>query len=442
MQRFLSIFEKTILPLASRVARIKWLVALRDAFVSLMPITLAGSLSVLISSLIAAAKAQLGWKTFAMLMQPLVSISDLVWRGSFSLFALFFALAWGYQLAKSYEGNRLAGAIVSLASFALSVANYATINIAGKSKVISEVFDIKQFSTTGLFTAMIFGAIGTSIYLICYRARFSIHLSSTMPHAEQVAFDSLVPALIAIYSVGTINYAFHAVTRTYFGDLLLNVIQAPLTKMGQGFGMVLLVTFLVDAFWFFGINGLSVFTPVLDAIWLTPQNANIIAAHLDKHVPFLWAKDSFSVFVWLGGVGSTLPLLIMILALSRRNDAKTLAKVALAPSIFNINDPVLLGLPIVLNPVYVIPFLLVPLINSSIAYWISLLGLVNPVQVYVPVIVPPLFNAFLATNYDWRAIVLVLFIGVIDCLIWAPFVKAADRIADNDQERTFFLPQF
>ena len=416
--------------------------ALRDAFISLMPITIAGSLAVLIKSLITAAKVHIGWNTFAFAMQPLVSISDLVWRGTFSLYACFFALALGYQLAKNFEGNRLAAAIVSLSSFSLSIANYAEIRLHGESVVVKNAFDINQFSTTGLFTAILFGSIGFLIYYACYKARFMLHLSTNMPHAEQAAFDSLIPAMVAIFSVGGINYLFQAVTHDYFGDWLLTTIQMPLVKWGQGFGTVLLVTLLVQVFWFFGINGLGVLSPILDSIWLTAQNGNITAATSGKVPPYVWVRGSFDVFAWFGGAGGTLMLIIAILAFSKRSDYRTIAKIALAPGIFNIGEPILLGLPVVLNPVYLIPFLLTPVVNVAFSYWVSVMGLVNPVQVAVPSIMPPIIGPFLACNYDWRAIILSIVNMLIAFAIWSPFVIAADKIADTNNPKTFFTTQF
>ncbi|KRM04966.1 hypothetical protein FC59_GL000378 [Lactobacillus kitasatonis DSM 16761 = JCM 1039] len=434
--------EDYVLPIASRLGQVRWLVALRDAFISLMPITIAGSLAVLIKSLITAAKVHLGWNTFAFAMQPLVSISDLVWRGTFSLYACFFALALGYQLAKNFEGNRLAAAIVSLSSFSLSIANYAKIRFHGESVVVKNAFDISQFSTTGLFTAILFGSIGFLIYYACYKARFMLHLSTNMPHAEQAAFDSLIPAMVAVFSVGGINYLFQAVTHDYFGDWLLTTIQMPLVKWGQGFGTVLLVTLLVQVFWFFGINGLGVLSPILDSIWLTAQNGNITAATSGKVPPYVWVRGSFNVFAWFGGAGGTLMLIVAILVFSKRSDYRTIAKIALAPGIFNIGEPILLGLPVVLNPVYLIPFLLTPVVNVAFSYWVSVMGLVNPVQVAVPSIMPPIIGPFLACNYDWRAIILSIVDMLIAFAIWSPFVIAADKIADTNNPKTFFTTQF
>lgn len=442
MIRLVRWLEDYVLPLASRWGQIRWLVALRDAFVSLMPITMAGSLAVLIKSLIEAAHDHLGWYAFAFAMQPLVAISNLVWRGTFSLFAFFLALALGYQLAKAFEGNRLAASIVALSSFALSIANIAKIKFHGDNVTLHNAFDISQFSTTGLFTAILFGSLGFFIYYACYKARIILHVTSNLPHAEQAAFDSLLPAMIAIFGVGGINYLFQILTGKYFGNWLLTTIQTPLVKWGQGFGTVIVITLLVQLFWFFGINGIGVLSPILDSIWMTAQNDNITAISNGNIPPYVWVRGSFDVFAWFGGAGGTLMLIVAILMFSKRSDYRTIAKISLAPGIFNIGEPILLGLPVVLNPVYLIPFVLAPLVNVAFSYWVSIMGLVNPVQVAVPSIMPPVIGPFLACNYDWRAIVLSILNMIVALLIWIPFVKAADKIADTNHPKPFFNPQF
>lgn len=442
MNRLVYWMENNLLPIANRIAQIRWLVALRNAFVSVMPITIAGSVAVLIKSLIDAARTQLGWDTFAFAMQPLTRISNIVWRGSFALFALFLSVSLGYQLAKTFEANRLAGAITSLSSFMISVANYAQIKLHGETVTVKQAFGIEQFSTTGIFTAILFGSLGFGIYVLCYKARIMIHLQANLPHAEQAAFDSLIPGILAIFGVGAINYLFQTFVGTYFGNWLLEAIQIPLVKLGQGFGVVMLVTLLVQVFGFFGLNGLAVLSPILDSIWLTAQNVNVTAARNAQVPKFIWVRGSFDSFAWFGGTGGTLMLIIAILLFSKRSDYRTIAKVALAPGIFNINEPVVFGLPIVLNPIYFIPFILAPLVNVAFSYWITVMGLVNPVQVAVPLVVPPIFNSFLACNYDWRAIILAIINMLIALAIWAPFVFAADKIADTNHPRTFFSRKY
>ena len=365
-----------------------------------------------------------------------------MWRGTFSLFALFLALALGYQLSKTFEVNRLAGSIVSLASFMMSVANYMKLKMNGDNVIVKNAFDISQFSSTGIFTAILFCSIGVGIYVLCVKARISLHMMANMPHAEQAAFDSLIPGIISIFSVGAINYVFQLSTGLYFGSWLLKTIQIPLVNLGQGFGVVLLVTLLVQVFWFFGINGLSILSPIMDSIWLTAQNVNITAAQNGQVPKYLWVKGSFEVFAWIGGAGGTLMLIVAILLFSKRSDYRTIAKVALAPGIFNINEPIVFGLPVVLNPVYFIPFVTAPLVNVAFSYWITKMGLVNPVQVAVPSIMPPLIGPYLACNYDWRAIILSVVNMLIGLAIWAPFVFAADKIADVNNPKTFFNTQY
>ncbi|MDK7093903.1 hypothetical protein QP371_06910, partial [Gardnerella swidsinskii] len=107
-------------------------------------------------------------------------------------------------------------------------------------------FDIKQFSTMGLFTALIFGCIGTALCIVFYKARIRLKVDTSMPHAEWVAFSTLIPILLSVFIVGFVNYAFQRLTGTYFGNWLLATIQRPLVNLGQGFGVVLLVTFLVQ----------------------------------------------------------------------------------------------------------------------------------------------------------------------------------------------------
>lgn len=444
MSKLVKWLETYILPLAAKLASVRWLVAMRDTFVTLLPITMAGSLAMLFNSLIDVFKTQWNLHYLANLLQPLVVVDNIVWNGTFALFAVYFAISWGYHLGKTFEVNRLVTSTIALVSYAMSITDIVKLKISTEDTVtFKNAVDITQFSTSGLFTAILFGGIGSLIFIFFYKAHFTLKVQSNMPHAEWVALSTLIPSLIAVFLVGFINYLFQRITGTYFGYWLLNSIQAPLVKLGQGFGVVLLITFLVQIFWFFGINGVSVFTPVIDSLWLTPENSNVTAVHNGTHIPYLWVKDSFNVFVWFGGAGGTLALVIAILIFSKRSDFRTIAKMALAPSVFNINEPILFGLPVIFNPIYLIPFVIAPLVNVSLAYWITKIGWVNPVQIFVPSVMPPIIGPYLACNYDWRAIVLCIVNMIIALLIWMPFVFAADKIAqENNEARNFFMPQY
>lgn len=442
MERLLKSFEKYVLPVAGNLAKMNWIVALRDAFISLLPVTITGSMAILIDSLIDVTRTRLKWNQFANILNPIVTIDNIIWNATFALFSVYFAFLWGYHLAKAFDVDPIAGAIVSLASFFMSINNSLKYKVAGTIVDLKKIIDINQFSTSGLFTAIIFGFLGTGIFILCCKARLTLKLDTNMSDAEWQILTSLIPAMIAIFSIGIINYIFQTITGTYFGNWLLNSIQVPLVKMGQGFGVVILITFLVQIFWFFGINGISILTPVIDSLWLTPQNSNVSAVYTGHAIPYSWVRGSFNVFAWFGGTGGTLMLIVAILIFSKRKDYRIIAKMGLAPGVFNINEPILFGIPIVFNPIFIVPFIVGPIVNVSLAYWITKLGWVNPVQVFVPNVMPPIIGPFLACNYDWRAIVLEIVNMLISFAIWSPFVIASNKLSSNDHDRGFRMNQF
>lgn len=438
MSKLVDWLEKYVMPFANWLGSIRWLVALRDAFVSTLPITISGSFAVLVKSLIIACNTNLHWHLLYTALQPVISICNFVWRGSIALYALYFAFAWGYQLARTFEVNRLAGAMTSLSSFIMSIANYSYLTRNGVNIRIDRSFNIEQLSTTGLFTAILFGGIGTMIFILCVKARIMLPIRSNMPHAELAAFESLVPSLISIFIIAGINYLFKTLTDDYFGDWLLKIIQIPLVNLGQGFIMVVVITLLIQTFGFFGLNGSNIMAPVIVSIWGSAQNSNTLAAATGRKIPYLWTDISFNIF----GLESTgLALVIAILIFSKRSDHRTLAKLGLAPSVFNVNEPMLFGVPIVLNPIYFVPFVLAPLVNITLAYFATYFGLINRVQASVPNVIPPIIGPFLACNYDWRALVLSIINLAIAVVIWIPFVCAADKIEDNE-DRIFYTIQY
>ena len=142
----------------------------------------------------------------------------------------------------------------------------------------------------------------------------------------------------------------------------------------------------------------------------------------------MWVRGSFDAFAWFGGSGGTIVLIIAILLFSKRADYLTVGKLSLGPGIFNINEPIMFGLPVVLNPIMFIPFVIAPLVATTIGWVATYLGLVAPVSQQVAWVTPPLLLSFLATGADWRAPIVALVCLVVTFLIWTPFVIAAHKM--------------
>lgn len=447
MNAFINWLSKHVVPIASKIGSIRWLVALRDAFISIMPATMAGAVATILNALVRDIPTRFGWLGFVNAMQPLIGINAQVWTGSLAVLGLIFAFTFGYQLSVQYKVEPITGGIVGLGTFlmclpqnftltltkALSKTDVKTLTtagaaVAGKSVTGYGYFNFNTyFGSAGFFTVMIMGGLALSVYIALMHKHITIKMPDSVPPAIAAAFTGIIPATAALYVSGIITWAFTKFSASTVIEFISKTLQDPLLHLSQGYGSVLLMTILVQVFWFFGLHGTNVLGPILDGIWLTAQIANINAFNQHTALPYLWTRNDFDLYAWIGGAGSTLLLLIAILIFSKRDDQRAVAKLAIAPGFFNVNEPVMFGLPIVLDPIYFIPFILAPVVMVTIAYFAIQWGLVSPIKTQIVWSMPPIINSLIATM-DWRAPILQIVNGIIGFLIYVPFVKAANRV--------------
>ncbi|MEG2938248.1 MAG: PTS sugar transporter subunit IIC [Vagococcus sp.] len=459
--------EKYLLPIAGKIGNQKHLVALRDAFIGTMPATMAGSVAVLINAIIRDLPTQFidGYDANTIpVFREIIGINGFVWNGTLAIAGLIFAFSLGYNLSKAYGVNELAGGIVSLASLIQGIAFSfsTTIETAIPKELvttINENFASDGWSATAdgitasgwgwlklahldgnaFFTAMILGFVATIIYAKLMLANVTIKMPEQVPPAVSKAFAAIIPATAALYTIAAFNFFFGKLTDgMLFIDWVQKFIAEPLLGLSQGFGAVLLVSILIQLFWFFGIHGMNVLAPVLEGIWGVAQitNVNLFnegGVELVKEQGYLWVRGSFDAYTMFGGSGGTLVLIAAILIFSKRADYRAVGKLSLGPGIFNINEPVMFGLPIVLNPIMFIPFILAPVVTTAIGYFATTAGLVNPVSQQVVWVTPPMLLSFLATGADWRAPIVTLVCMVVAFLIYAPFVIAANKMGPGEE---------
>lgn len=207
-------------------------------------------------------------------------------------------------------------------------------------------------------------------------------------------------------------------------------VVAPLVSATDTLPGVLLIVFLTDFFWFFGIHGTSIVGSVARPLWLTllEQNANAVAAGAaGTALPAISAEPFYQWFIFIGGSGTTIGLALLLVTVCCSKYLKDLGRLAFFPAIFNINEPLIFGTPIVLNPVLAIPFVFTPMICAVIAWIVTSLGWVNQVIVTAPWTLPGPIGAYLATGGDWRVSVLCIVLIAVSVLCYLPFVKMYDR---------------
>ena len=446
MNAIINWLNKHLVPVAAKIGSVRWLVALRDAFISIMPIMLAGSVASVLNAIFRDVPTNLGWTGVVNSMQWLININALVWTGSTAILGLLFAFTFGYHMCVQYKVEPIAGGLLTLGTFIMSLPQSFSVDLKnvltkGDIKTLTDAqmavngknisawgwFNFnKYFGAYGFFTIMIMGAISVAVYIALVKRHITIKMPDSVPPAVSNAFTGIIPATAGLFVVGIIDYLFTLKNTTVI-DLIAKTIQEPLMKMGQGYGSLLLIVFLVQLFWFFGIHGTNVLAPVTESIWTTALIANTNAHKVQKALPYMWTRSDFDLYVWIGGAGSTLLLILAVLAFSKREDERAVAKISLVPGIFNINEPMMFGMPIVLNPIYIIPFILAPLVMVSIAYGALSLGLVNRVAVQTTWAMPPFLNSIMAT-IDWRPVILQIVNMVVGFLIYVPFVIASNNM--------------
>lgn len=445
-QKFMDFMSNKLMPIATKVGSQKHLVALRDSFIATMPVVMTGSIALLINAFFVDFPSQFGWDGITQTFQWLVNINNLIYNGSLAIVSIVFIFALGYNIAKVYDVDKLSGGLVALASFIISLGTSMTQSFElsgisnGVAKAINQVSGLSfskgtlsvtigglipgnQVSSRGYFTAIIIGFLSVIIFAKLMKKDITIKLPDSVPPAIAIPFTSIIPAFVAMYVVAIITFVFNQFTGKLIIDWIYDVLQTPLLGFSQNPISVIAVAFLTQLFWFFGIHGGNVMAPIMEGVFGVALLANLEAFQKGAKIPYLWTSVSYGAFVWY----ATLGLLIAIFWQSKNKHYREVAKLGIAPCLFNIGEPVMYGLPTVLNPILFIPFLLCPVVMSGVAYGATALGLVAPVTQNVAWVMPPVLYGFFGTAFDWRSIILSLVNLALAVIIYLPFVKLANN---------------
>ena len=361
-------------------------------------------------------------------LKPISSAVSYVTLSFLTIYAVFLI---GIELARLNNVKGIFPGIVAVMSY-LSVNPfvYEYVN-ADNITVIAENVLAKQYTDTkGLFLGM-FVAIA-SIELYCWlgrQERLKLKMPDTVPTNVSESFSALFPTILTVAIIATAGFVIKAVTGMYAYDIIYNIVQRPLEGIVQGLPGILLLMFIAQVFWVIGIHGNQMVKPVREPLLLAAIAVNTEAFEAGKEIPNIITMPFWDMYMSMGGSGVTIGLLIAILLVSKRDDMREITKLSLAPGIFNINEPVIFGMPIMLNPILAIPFIATPLITGTIGYIATSLGFAAKAVVIVPWPMPPIVNAYLATAGDIGAVVTQIICIIVSILIYLPFVKVSNKAA-------------
>lgn len=412
--------SKYLVPIAGKLNNNRFLSVLRDAFMLAFPLTIFGSIFVVLTNLpflekIMSAGALANFK-------DMFGIASSATMGIMSVFVVF---GIGYYLSKSYEVEAIFGGAISLVSFLLLTPFIVTLE---GGEVVSGVIPLDRLGAKGMFLGMITAFLATEIYRRIVQKNITIKMPPGVPSAVAKSFAALIPAIITLTVFLMINVLVTQLFNTNLHDIIYNAIQAPLVGLGSGIVPTLVAVFFIQIFWFFGLHGQIIINSVMDPIWNTLMIENYEAYQAGAALPHIISKPFMEIYtVGMGGTGMTLVVVFAMLAFMKSRQLKQVGKLAVGPGLFNVNEPVIFGLPIVMNPIVIVPWIIAPMVVTLVSYFAMSIGLVPPpTGVAIPWTVPFFINGIMATN-SLAGGILQLVNMVIVGLIWFPFLKTLDK---------------
>lgn len=408
--------------------------SLRDAFATVMPLYILAGLAVLLNNTV------FTWIFSGETLTQVQYWGTMITNGTLNISGLIIAAIVGYCLATNREfENPLAAAMISLASLIVMMPNTVALIPDGASAAvdISNVLPFANLGTGAMFAGVIVALISTELFIkISGVKRLQVNLGDNVPPAVGKSFNVLIPVILVISLFAIISTLLFVSTGMNMINLITTFIQEPLRNVGTGLWGCIILYSLGNLLWIFGIHQSVIYSSILEPLLIINITENIAAYNAGETIPNLINVSQVTTFGLIGGSGSTLCLLIATFLIGKNLMTKNVAKLSLAPGVFNINEPVIFGYPIVYNITMAIPFVLVPALGILISYLATAAGLISPCVSLVPWTTPPLISAFLATAGDWRAVVCQGLIIVLGVAIYMIFVKINDRVLAKQVEAT------
>ena len=412
---------------AAKIANITYLKILRDAFQVIMPMFILAGIGTLLNSVIFPAL------TNGDLLAKLQVFGTLISNATLNISAMIVAPMISYYLAKARKfDSPMSAVIVTIGSlFAIMpIVNQATIKGTEKMAEVTGVVTFDKIGTNGMFAGIIIGFVATEIFIKLSKLKaLKINLGQGIPPAVATSFELMIPIFITILIICLVSTLLVDLWNTSVIDFITMAIQKPLTKVGNSFIGFTFLFALANFVFSIGIHPSTITSSIMKAPLMVAMNENMTAAAAGRQAPNIINYSFRLVFGQMGGTGATLGLLIAILLFTKYKPFKQVSKLALAPAIFNINEPIVFGLPVVFNVSLMIPFVLGPIIGTTIGYVMTAIGFIKPLTVLVPWTIPPFVNGFLASGGDWKVVLVQIIIVAVHVILYLPFLKVSEKIA-------------
>ncbi len=407
-----------------------YLVAIKDSFTDLMPIIIIGSFATLINNVVCSTSNGLAQFSGFEFLNQFSGIFSSINYATMNFLAVYLVYRLGHRMAEIREtGSAVLSGFVALACYlSLIPTTAAATSAGGESVSISNVVASGYTNSQGMFMALIVGIGSAELFSALIKSgKMEIKMPDSVPSGVSKSFAVLFPGMLTALIFGIIGFVFQKLTGQYVPDFITATLQAPMEGIMQHPAGVIVLALICQAFWMVGIHGSQMIGVVRNTIGMAAIAANLAAYEAGQPLPNVFTYTFWNTYVTIGGCGNTIGLIVAIYLFSKREDNKAIAKLSTVPAIFGINEPMIFGMPIVLNPLLAIPFILAPMVTAAIGYVATATGFAGAAMITVPFTVPPIINAYLTTAGSIGAVITQIICIIVSILIYIPFVKVLNR---------------
>lgn len=435
--------QEKVIPQANKIANNKFLKAVSDGFMSIMPVIIVGAIFSLFNSLSIVPYQEFITKIG---LKTILSIPNMVTNDMLAVYAVFFI---AFSLAKQYDKDAGVAGMIALFTFLAitPISNTSGIinNFVKANKITlaegvkvpaANVFTFDYLGAKGLFVAIIVALVSTVIYNKLIDGGLAIKMPNGVPPTITKSFLGLVPGFVVIILFMLLNKVVTLLPIQGIDGihtLIYTLIQKPLEAfIGNNIFSFLFAILLAQILWFFGVHGVSaVILPIFYPLWTSLTAANIDAMNAGVslyELPNIINRSFFSVYALCGGSGATLGLCIYMALKAKSQQYKTLGRLAVLSNFCGINEPIVFAIPMVLNPYMIVPWICTPLLASILGYVLTSINVVPRLTTIVPLGTPVLMSGFLAGGADgWRVALVQVVIIIMSALIYLPFFNIIDK---------------
>jgi cellobiose PTS system EIIC component len=433
MSKFNSYLEEKVMPVAAKIGAQRHLLALRDGLIATMPFIVIGSLFLIIANFPIPGYAD--WMTSIFGPKWAAKLSYPV-DATFNIMSIIAAFAVAYRLAESYKLDAMSAGTISIAAFLLTTPFSFTFTPADAEGVLVTGAISKAFlSSKGLFVALLFAILSTEIYRWVVKKDIVIKMPAGVPPSVGKSFAALIPGLFVLLTVWVIRLLVEMTPYESINNLVTVLLGDPLKLVGLTLGGTIVAELFVTILWSTGLHGTNIVKSVMEPIWFGAMGDNMTAYQAGEPLPHIVTQQFWDNFIHIGGTGVTFGLVLSMVLFAKSQQMKQLGRLAFGPGIFNINEPLIFGMPIVLNPIMIIPFVVTSIVTVIVTFLGMDMGLVaKPVGIAVPWTMPPVISGYLASGGHISGAIMNIVNILISFLIYTPFFRIYDKAMKKQEE--------